>query len=110
AFGSLNVQIAEERFVPAGEWEPGHWGGHADVDADHARVEVPLELAGGVAGAGENAGPVAVFAVTAHGQSVVQVFRPHDGEDRAENFFLGQTHTGLYLIDHAGAKQKAVGG
>src|SRR4051794_35296747 len=39
AFDALNVQVAEERFVPAGEREPRHGGGNADVDADHAGVE-----------------------------------------------------------------------
>ena len=110
AFGALDVQIAEEGFVPAGEGEPGHRGGDADVDADHAGVEVALELAGGVAGAGENAGAVAVFAVAADGEGFVEVFGAHDGEDRAENFFLGQPHAGFHLVDHAGAEQEAVGG
>ncbi len=110
AFGALDVQIAEERFVPAGEGEPGHRSGHADVDADHAGVEVPLELPGGVAGAGEDAGAVAVFAVAAHGEGIVEVLRAHDGEDRAEDFFLRQPHAGLHLIDDAGAEQEAVFG
>src|SRR4051794_5927967 len=46
---SLDVQVAEEGIVPAGEGEPRHRGGDADVDADHAGVEVLLELARGVA-------------------------------------------------------------
>jgi hypothetical protein len=44
--GPLDMQIAEKRAVPARERKPGHRGGHADVDADHARVEVVLELSG----------------------------------------------------------------
>ena len=58
ALGALDVQVAEEGFVPAGEGEPRHRGGDADVDADHAGVEVLLELAGGVAGSREDAGAV----------------------------------------------------
>jgi hypothetical protein len=42
--GPLDMQIAEERAVPARERKPGHRGRHADVDADHSGVEVMLEL------------------------------------------------------------------
>jgi hypothetical protein len=42
----LIVQVAEERAVPARERKPGHRRGYADVDADHAGVEVVLELSG----------------------------------------------------------------
>ena len=45
-FGSLNMQITEKRAVPARKRKPGHRRGHADVDADHACVEVVLELSG----------------------------------------------------------------
>src|ERR1700722_11924590 len=62
-FDALDVEGAEERFVPAGEGEPGHGGGDADVDADHAGVETHFEFAGEVAAVGENAGAVAVRAV-----------------------------------------------
>jgi hypothetical protein len=44
--GPLDMQFAEKRAVPAGERKPGHRGRHADVDADHAGVEVVLELSG----------------------------------------------------------------
>jgi hypothetical protein len=47
--------------------KPGHRGGDADVDADHAGVEVVLEHARGVAVAGEDAGAVAVFGLAADG-------------------------------------------
>ena len=50
AFLALHVQVAEEGFVPAGEREHRHRGGHADVDADHAGLDAMLEFARGLAG------------------------------------------------------------
>src|SRR5262245_46362559 len=44
ALDTLDVQVAEERLVPAGEGEPRHRGRHPDVDADHPRIEMLLEL------------------------------------------------------------------
>ncbi len=47
SFRALNVQIAEEGIVPTREGEPGHGCRYAHVDADHAGIEVALELSGG---------------------------------------------------------------
>src|SRR5215469_14999449 len=47
AFFALHVQVAEEGIVPAVEGEPGHRGGDADVNADHAAVDAMFEFAGG---------------------------------------------------------------
>src|SRR3954468_674835 len=73
--GALDVEVAEEGFVPAGEGEPGHRGGDADVDADHAGVEVVFELSGRVTVAGEDAGAVAVFALSSDGESFIEILR-----------------------------------
>src|SRR4051812_45458364 len=73
ALVSLDMQIAKERAVPAGEREPGHGGGNAHVDADHAGVEVPLELSRRVTTLRENYGAVAVFALIPDSQSFVEV-------------------------------------
>src|ERR1700729_3344177 len=64
-FASLDVQVAEEGLVPAGEGEPGHRSGDADVYADHSGVEVLLELAGGVAALREDRCAVAVWRFSA---------------------------------------------
>src|SRR5262245_40537973 len=48
---ALDVQVAEEAALGAGEREHGHRRGHADIDADHAGAGAVLELAGGVAAA-----------------------------------------------------------
>src|SRR5262249_47423367 len=64
-FRPLDVQVAEERLVPAGEREPGHRRRHADVDADHPGVETALELAGRPAAPREDGRAVAVLALPA---------------------------------------------
>src|ERR1700722_687974 len=84
-FHSLDVEIAEEGFVPAGEGEPGHRGGDADVDADHAGVEMHLELPGGIAAVGEDAGAVAVGRVAGDLDRFVNVLYAKDGEDGPED-------------------------
>jgi hypothetical protein len=109
-FAALDVEVAEEGLVPAGEGEPGHGGGDADVDADHAGVEILFELAGGVAALGEDGGAVAVGAIAAYLQGGFEAVGADDGEDGAEDFFGGDTHGGFDAIDHAGAKEEAVGG
>ena len=42
AFGALDVQVAKERLVPPGKWQPGHRRGDSDIDPDHAGVEVAV--------------------------------------------------------------------
>src|SRR5580698_9857515 len=42
----LDVQVPEERRVPAGEGEHGHGRGHAHVDPHHPRLDPVPELAG----------------------------------------------------------------
>src|SRR3954463_8948274 len=84
AFVALDVQVAEERAVPAGEWEPGHRRGDADIDPDHPGVEVLLELPRRPAAAGEDGGAIAVGAVAADGQRLVEVGGADDREDRPE--------------------------
>src|SRR5262245_10947975 len=72
AFGSLNVQVAEERFVPAGEREPGHRRRDADVHADHACVEATFELPGCVTAAGEDTRAIAELALLAESERLVE--------------------------------------
>src|SRR5688500_4362777 len=105
-FDALDVQVAEEALVPAGEREPRHRRGHADVDADHAGVEVLLELPRGVAVAGENAGAVAVFASFSDRKRFVKSFRADDGKNGTEDLLAGDAHVGLDLVDHAGTEEE----
>src|SRR5262245_52733030 len=56
----LNVQISEERLVPSREGKDGHRGGDADVDADHAAIDVAREGARRAAVTGKDDRAVAV--------------------------------------------------
>src|SRR5882757_6539361 len=109
-FGSLHVQVPEEGLVPAGEGEPGHGGGDADVDADHAGVEVLLELPGGVAAAGEDGGAVAVGTAAADVEGLFERGGADDREDGAEDFVGGDLHARLDPIDDRGAEEEAGAG
>src|SRR5438552_11125255 len=59
----VHVQVAEERRLPATEAVIGDGHGDRHIDADHAHVDVELELARGSAVAGEDRHPVAVRVV-----------------------------------------------
>src|SRR3954451_2932382 len=50
--GAVHVRVAEEARLPPAEAVVAHRDGDRHVDADHADVDVELELAGGAAGAG----------------------------------------------------------
>src|SRR4029434_7686540 len=63
ALTSLYVEVAEERAIPAGKWEPGHWCRHPDVYTDHAGVEAVFELTGGAPAAREDDRAVSIGAV-----------------------------------------------
>src|SRR5919109_890716 len=49
ALGSVGVEVAEERALPAAEGVPGNRHRDRHVDPDHADVDVELELARGPA-------------------------------------------------------------
>src|SRR5581483_10094997 len=65
ALFALDVHVAVEAVVPAREGERSHRSRHADVDANHAGVEVALELTCGPSAAGEDNSTVAEGAVFA---------------------------------------------
>ena len=103
------MQVAEEGAVPAGEWEPRHRGGHADVDPDHAGIEMAFELTGGVPAAGEDGSAVAEIALVTDRDCFVQICRSDDGQDGAEDFFFPNTHFRPHFVDHTRAQQEAFG-
>ena len=55
----MRVQVAEERVLPAGEREERDRRGDADVDADHARLDLVPEAPDRRAGLGEDRRAVA---------------------------------------------------
>src|SRR5262249_15700403 len=85
-FLALNVQIAEERRVPAGKREPRHRRGHTDVDADHAGIETMLDVAGRAAGLRKDHRSIAKFAALAKSQGFVERMDARHRQNRAEDF------------------------
>src|SRR5678809_1168013 len=97
------MEVSEEAAVPSGEGEPGHRRGAADVDADHAGVEVAFELPCRAAVVGEDRCAVAVLAVPADLDRIFKGLDPHDTEVWPENFFAVDAHGRLNAIDHGRA-------
>src|SRR6478609_8783275 len=60
ALGAVHVEVAEQAVLPATEAVVGDRHRDRDVDPDHPRVDLELELPGGPAVACEDRGPVAV--------------------------------------------------
>src|SRR5215475_2421480 len=86
ALVSLNVQIAEERLVPSREGKDGHRRGNADVDADHAAIDVARERARRAAVASEYDRAVAVSRLVGARDRLAQIIDPHHRQDRPEDF------------------------
>src|ERR1017187_1538888 len=92
AFFALHVQVAEEGLVPTVEREPGHRGGHADVDADHAALDAGFELARSLARPRENGGAVAIRRAVGQLNGGVEVGHTHHVEHGAEDFLAHHSH------------------
>ena len=99
--------VAEEGALPAAEAVEGHGDGDGHVDADHADLDAVDEVAGGVAVAGEDGGPVAVFVVVDHLEGGFEVVDTDDSEDGAEDLFAVDLHLGLYVVEEAGSEEEA---
>ena len=109
-FPALDVEVAEEGVVPAGEGEHRHRRGHADVDADHAGLHAVLELARGLAAVREDRGAVAEGGLVGLLDGAVEVVHAHDVEHGAEDFLAGERHVGLHAVDDGGAEVKTARG
>jgi hypothetical protein len=83
------VDIAEERCLPAAEAVvgDGHRDGH--VDADHAGLDLELELPSRAPVAREDGGAVAVRVVVDEADRLLVGLDPHHGQDGTEDLVLG---------------------
>src|SRR3954469_12514279 len=69
---AVGVEVAEEAVLPAGEREEGDRGGHADVHADPAGLDVVAIAAHGGAALGEDRRAVAEARAIDDGDGVVE--------------------------------------
>ena len=100
---ALCVEIAEKAFVPAAEWEEGHWCRHANVYTDVAGVNLMTELARNRAAAREKAGHVPVSAdasIIDQSNRVLNRIRVHQAENRAENLRTRDLASRLHRVQH----------
>jgi hypothetical protein len=106
AVGAVDVQVAEQRRLPAAERVVRHRHRDRHVDADHADLDLVLELAGGAAVVGEQRHAVGVgVAVDQRDRLIVRV-DARDAEHRAEDLVLVDRHRRLTLSNRHGPRKK----
>ena len=74
----MNMQVANEGLIPAGKREPGHGRCHADIDSNHARMEMLIESSGGIPVARKNRGAVSVGTIATQLNDTVQIVSAND--------------------------------
>jgi len=82
-----------------------HWDWNRHVDADHAHLDTRDEVAGGVAVAGEDRYPVAVFVFGGQPQGFFVVLGAGDAQHRAEDFVGVDRHVCGDVIKQGGADE-----
>ena len=99
ALGAVDVMIAEQRVLPAAEAVEGHRHGDRHVDADHADLDAALELAGCLAGVGEDRGPVGVGVGVDERDRIVERRNPHHAQQRPEDLVAVDLHVGGDVVE-----------
>src|SRR5262245_33819553 len=107
ALGAVHGRVAEEGLAPAAEREVGDGDRDGDVEADHARLDLDLEAAGGAAVPGEEGGPVAVGVGVDEGDGLVEGRGSDHREDGAEDLFLVDGHVGGDPVDDRSGEEEA---
>src|SRR3984893_5067059 len=108
AFGAVHRHVAEQGALPAAKAVEGHRHRDRHIDADHADLDAVRKFACGVAVAGEDGRPVAVFMVVNELSGSLEIGGAHDRQHRPKDFFFVLTNLGLHLAEHAAADEKAV--
>src|SRR5438552_9043959 len=104
----VHVQVAEEGGLPAAEAVVGDRHRDRHVDADHADVDVELELARGSAVAGEDRHPIAVRVVVHQLDRFGIVGYAHDFEHRAEDLVAVALHVRRDPVEQRDPKEEAL--
>src|SRR5882672_9901479 len=102
---SLPVKDAEETFFPSAEWEIGHRGGDADIDADIPRGGLVAKFAGGGTAGGEERGLVAVGAAAQKFHGFINRIGVNQAEYWAKDFRVGKLAGGRQAIEDGWRKE-----
>src|SRR5262249_45898396 len=81
-----------------------------NIDSDHARVEMLLELPSRPAAAGEDRRAVTVWAFTADGQRFLEVIDADDREHGPEYLLARDAHLGRDAVEQTRADQEPAAG
>src|SRR6266542_3789010 len=108
--GAVGVEVAEEGVLPAGEREEGDGGGNADVDADHADLDVVAEATDRRAGLGEDRHAVAEATGVDDLDRLVERGDVDHAEHGPEDLLLRDGHLGLDVVEDRRRDVGAVGG
>ena len=106
--GPVDVPVAEERALPAAERVVGDRHRDRHVDADHARLDVELELAGDAAVAREDRRAVAVRVLVDEPDRLVVGVDARDAEHRAEDLVAVVVHLRRDVVDQRRPEEEAV--
>src|SRR3954451_7726246 len=90
--GAVRVQVTQERVLPAREREERDRRGDADVDADHARLDLVTVAADPGAGLRGDRRAVTEAAAVDDGDRLVERVDVDHRQDRAEDLLLGDVH------------------
>src|SRR5262245_47631567 len=95
AIVAVDVGIAEEAVLPSAERVVGHRHRDGDVDADHAHLDLVLELACRAAVAGEHGDAVGALVAVDEGQGLVVALPAHRAQHGAEDLVAVHLHARL---------------
>src|SRR3990172_6815958 len=102
------IEIAEAGALPAAEVVIGERHRNGEVHAHHADLHAIDEIARGVAVAGEDRNPVAVFMLGRQPHRFLVVLGAYHGEHGPEDFLLVDAHMRLHVVEQTAAHEIAV--
>ncbi|KFF32029.1 chemotaxis protein [Pseudomonas aeruginosa VRFPA01] len=106
---AVGVQVAVEGALPAGEGEERQRYRDRHVDSHLADLHRVLVAPSGAAGAGEQAGAVAIGIGVDQGDGLFQAIHLQAGQHRAEDFLAVQAHPRRHCTEQGGSEPVAVG-
>ncbi|MNC34527.1 hypothetical protein D3C75_829640 [compost metagenome] len=104
------MQVSIERFLVAGEGEKGHRCRHAEIHAQHSRIDLFPELT-------DRPGAVCIQAGTIGKRRTVrdlnrfgEILDTYDRQQRSKNLILPDGHTRLYTVEDGRAQEVTFAG